>query len=119
MKQFIELVIHRDNDVLLGLLEKMKDLADDEFAYNEEKSEMMNTNNVGVGLDGYVYAAFSAKKEDLFFAHVLVSVKDSELKVFNINSEDRRFTELGVLRYNLVVHEFFHHFLTKQFRQSI
>ena len=113
MKQFIQLEIRKDHLSLLSLLDKMKNSPTGDFVFNQEKSDNANKGKKGVGLESFEYAVFSSNKEYLFFSNVFVWVKQDELKVFNIGSEDARFLELGVVRYNLVIEHFFHHYMAR------
>ena len=113
MKQFIQLEIRKDHDTLMGLLDKMIQNPTEDFVYNQEKSDRANTGKDGVGLEGFEYAVFTTGKEQLFYSNVFVWVKDDEMKVFNIGSEDKRFSDLGITRYNLVINQFFHHYIAR------
>lgn len=113
MKHFIQLEIRRDHKTLMDLLDKMIKSPTEDFVYNQERSDDANKENHGIGLDGFVYAVFTSNKEHLFFSNVFVWVKEDEMKVFNIGSEDARFSELGITRYNLVVNQFFHHYIAR------
>lgn len=113
MKQFIQLEIRKDHDTLMGLLDKMIKSPTDDYIYNKERSDDANKGKEGVGLEDFEYAVFTSNKEQLFYSNVFVWVKDDELKVFNIGSDDSRFYELGITRYNLVIEDFFHHYIAR------
>lgn len=113
MKQFIQLEINRDHDTLMALLDRMIKNPTDDFAYNQELSDRANEKKAGAGLEGFEYAVFTSNKEQLFLSNVFVWVKDDEMRVFNIGSEDSRFSELGMTRYNLVIEQFFHHYIAR------
>ena len=114
MKQFNRIEIHKDNTSLMKLIEKMKSLKHEDFFYDKEASDRTNE---GCSRDtickGTYYALFSTKQESLYLATVFVSVKDDELKVFNITSSDPRYSMLGIERYNYVINHFFHHFMAR------
>lgn len=119
MKQFNNIEIHKDNASLMRLLERMKKLENSDFYYDKEASERTNQ---GCKHDticgGTHYAVFSSNQEALCYAIVFVSVKGDELKVFNINSSDPRFSNLGITRYNFIINNFFHHFMAKCLDES-
>ena len=119
MKQFKHIEIHREYDVLMDLLEKMKSIKDGDFLYNEEMSRNTNegTKNDSV-CDGTIYAVFTTSKTELYCTNVFVSVKDNVLKVFNMTSNNNDYWDLGVSRYNFVLNVFFHHFMAKCLDES-
>lgn len=105
MKQFKEIKIKKDDASLMLLVERMKELNDDYFSYDEEISDRVNKNCKNV-CDG-TYAVFRTNSESLFYAQVYI-VKKNELRICNITSSDHRFSELGISRYNYVFDEFYH-----------
>jgi hypothetical protein len=114
MKQFNHIEIHKENATLMKLVEKMKALKNEDFFYDKEASDRTNDgckNDPVCG--GTYYALFTTKQESLYLATVFVSVKDDELKVFNITSSDPRYFILGIERYNYVINHFFHHFMAR------
>lgn len=113
MKQFVHINIRKEHAELIDLLERMKSTANDDFYYNDEMTQRVNGDNRGVGLDNYIYAIFTSEKDELFYANVFISINGDELKLLNITSNDHRYSELGVLRYNLIVNNFFHHFMAR------
>ena len=113
MKHFIQLTINKDHNTLMDLLEKMKANPTDDFELNEEKTTDANKDKEANGLSEFEYAVFTSHKEQMFFSNIFVWVKGGELCVFNIGSEDARFSELGVERYNLVIQQFFHHYIAR------
>ncbi len=114
MKKFNSIVIRSDNTSLITLVEKMKSLAGEDYCYDLEMSESMNKtcNNDSI-CRRTDYAVFKTEQESLYKTKVYVSVKDDELKVFNIISSDSRYSELGVNQYNFVLDYFFYHFMAK------
>lgn len=112
MKQFNHIEIHKDNATLIKLVEKMMTLKNKDFFYDKEASTRTNEGckDDPVCGDTY-YALFTTKQESLYLATVFVSVKDEELKVFNIISSDPRYSQLGIEQYNYVINHFFHHFM--------
>ena len=119
MKQFNHIEIHKDNALLMQLLEKMKELKNDYFFYDKEASEKTNDDCINDNICGNTfYALFKTNSESLFFSTVFVSVKDGVLKVFNIISSDSRFSNLGVSRYNFVIDVFFHYVIERCIDES-
>lgn len=113
MKHFIQLTINKDHDNLMGLLGKMEANPTDDFEFNEERTVKANKDKEANGLSEFEYFVFTSHKEQMFFSNIYVWVKGNELCVFNIGSEDFRFSELGVERYNLVIQQFFHHYIAR------
>lgn len=109
MKQFKQLEIHRDNGSLMALLDRMKGYENNDFFYNEEKTVLTKERTANDSIvGGTVYAIFSTKSEALYCANVFISVLGEEMKVFNITSDDPRYSNLGVSRYNFILDAFFH-----------
>ena len=113
MKQFIQLEIKKDPKGLMDLLDKMIKNPTDDFKYDQSRSDSAKQGAIDTGLSGIEYAVFSSNKEQLFYSNVFVSVNGDELRVSNICSEDSRFHDLGITRYNLVLEQFFHHFMAR------
>lgn len=119
MKQFNHIVIHKDNASLMKLMEKMMALEGEDFSYDKEASDRVNAAAARDSTcKGTYYALFSSKEESLYYATVFMSVKDDELKVFNINSSDHRYSDLGITRFNFVMNSFFHHFMARCLDES-
>ena len=119
MKKFNHVEIHRENSELLSLLDKMKSLQNQDFSYNEELSQNTNEDTKSDSIcGGILYAVFTTTKDELFNTNVFVSVKGDELKVFNMTSNNEKYWDLGVTRYNLVMSVFFHHFMAKCLDES-
>lgn len=114
MKQFNHIEIHKDNTSLMALVGKMIALEKEDFHYDKEASErtIESCKNDTI-CGGTYYALFKTELESLYKTTVFVSVKDDELKVFNISSSDPRYSDLGITRYNFVINQFFHHFMVK------
>ena len=114
MKQFKRIEIQKDNASLMKLVEKMKALDNEDFYYDQEASDRTNEGcKKGSVCATTYYALFSTKQDSLYLTTVYVSVKDNELKVFNVTSSDPRYSELGVERYNFVITQFFHNFMVR------
>lgn len=107
------MTINKDHCALMDLLEKMKKNPTEDFLFNEDMTTRANENKEGNGLAEFEYAVFTSPKEQMFFSNIFVWVKKNELCVFNIGSNDVRFSELGVQRYNLVIQQFFHHYIAR------
>lgn len=114
MKQFNSIEIHKDNASLMVLVGKMIGLDKEDFHYDKEASDRTNEGCKNDSICGETYyALFKTDLETLYKTTVFVSVKDDELRVFNITSSDSRYSDLGVTRYNFVLNQFFHHFMAK------
>lgn len=119
MRQFQHIEIHKDNASLMALVKKMIALQGMDYVYNKEASDRTNEGcQKDTNCRGTYYALFSTTKPELFCTTVSVSVKDDELKVFNINSTDYRYSDLGITRYNMVINTFFHHFMARCLDES-
>ncbi len=114
MKQFNHIEIHKDNASLMALVDKMIALKNEDFHYDKEASERTNEGCKNDTIcEGTYYFLFKTDLESLYKTTVFVSVKGNELRVFNVISSDTRYFDLGITRYNFVIDQFFHHFMSK------
>ena len=114
MKKFISIKIQDSNSSLTELLKKMIDQKDKDFVYDADTSERVNQDCKNDPIcKGNLYAVFKTKLDSLYKTYVYISIKGDELDVFNITSQDPRYSRLNVTQYNFVMNFFFHHFMAR------
>lgn len=112
MKRFQQLEIHKDHQSLIALLDRMKTAQNAVFFYDQEMSDMVNKNTKGDPICAeFVYYVFRTNDDGLYRAQVFLSLLNTELKVINITSSNPARSELGITRYNIILHCFFHNFI--------
>ena len=112
MKRFQQLEIHKDHQSLIALLDRMKTAQNAVFFYDQEMSDMVNKNTKGDPICAeFVYYVFRTNDDGLYRAQVFLSLLNTELKVINITSSNPAHSELGITRYNIILHCFFHNFI--------
>lgn len=119
MKKFISLEIRADDEQkIVGLLSKLKQLERKTFSYQKKLSESYAEN---VFLDILHSAVFKTKRKSLFESCVWVYVSKGVLRIANITSPT--VSNLGVVNYNIILKSFYNDFvsncITKDFNVQL
>jgi hypothetical protein len=108
MKKFINLELKAEQEVLIALLDKLKESETNKWSFEKKLTKDYATN---ISLPETCVACFKANSTKYFEATIWIVINDSELRVSNIVS--RKVSYLGKDLYNIIVTDFFNHFVIK------
>lgn len=108
MRKFTELVIESDEKNLIQLLEHLKTANSKQFIFEKKLSEEYAQN---IFVNDNQVACFRTTQKKHFDSKIWIVANNAQFRITNIVSNT--ISELGITRYNQVMYDFFHDFVSK------
>lgn len=108
MRKFTELVIESEEQNLIHLLENLKTANSKQFVFEKKLSEEYAQN---IFVNDNQVACFRTTQKKHFDSKIWIVANNAKFRITNIVSNT--ISELGIARYNQVMHDFFYDFVSK------
>lgn len=108
MRKFTELVIESEEQNLIQLLEHLKTANSKQFVFEKKLSEEYAQN---IFVNNNQVACFRTTQKKHFDSKIWIVANNTQFRITNIVSNT--ISELGIARYNQVMHDFFYDFVSK------
>lgn len=110
MKKYSSIVVQADHQVLVSILDRMKQGGDADFQYDDSLSREYAVN---IFVQPNEVCCFKDMKTDAFGATIWLYIKGGQLTISNIVADPKIVRDLSVTQYNTILNDFFHNFMSK------